>query len=355
MVQHKHEDGEMHWLSPNEPPFQISGFAWWSQEHKYRRLPVVGAGAIREEVDELANHTAGGQIRFQTNATKLIIKVRLFGPNNMEHIPGTAVNGFDCYLGLPGEQLYYSTTRFPHNADEYESVLFTFVEPELRCITLNFPLYQGVHEVQIGVNTDAKMMEYPPYDIEGKVIVYGTSITQGGCASRPGMAYSNILSRRFNIEFINLGFSGNGKGDPEIAEFISQIEKPECLVLDYDANCVNLDGLITTMSEFIRIFRRRHSKVPILVVSRTPCGYEHAQSSAYEERVARRNYQSGLVRELRDQGDRFIYFCDGADLLGEVWNECTVDGLHPTDLGFMQIANGLTPILKDILTSLRDD
>ncbi|MBP1993712.1 SGNH/GDSL hydrolase family protein [Paenibacillus eucommiae] len=349
MVQIDPEDEELLWLSPYEPPFQISGFAWWSQERKYRRLPVVVAGAIREEVDNLANHTAGGQIRFQTNATQLMIKVRLYGPNNMDHITATAVNGFDCYLGLPGSQLYYGTTRFPHNADEYESVFFKSVEPELRCITLNFPLYQGVHEVQIGVNSDAKMMEFPPYDSDGKVILYGTSITQGGCASRPGMAYSNILSRRFNIEFINLGFSGNGKGDPEIAEYISQIEKPGCLVLDYDANCVNLNGLITTMPEFIRIFRSRHSEVPILVVSRTPCGYEQVKSSTYEERVARRNYQSGLVREHREQGDRFIYFCDGADLLGEVWDECTVDGLHPTDLGFMLIANGLTPILKDIL------
>lgn len=352
MVRHDVEDKEVRWFSPAEPPLRISGFAWWSREHRFRRLPVVDAGAIREEVDDLANHTAGGQIRFQTDATHLRIKARLYGPNNMEHMTSTAVNGFDCYVGLPGFQLYYGITRFPHGADAYESLFYEFVEPEPRCITLNFPLYQGVHEVLIGVNSDATMTEYPPYDNEGKVILYGTSITQGGCASRPGMAYSNILSRRFNNEFINLGFSGNGKGDPEIAEFISRIEKPSCVVLDYDANCDNLDALISTMPEFIRIVRSRHPEVPILVVSRTPCGYEQLNPSAYEDRVARRDYQRRLVRELRDNGDRFISFCDGADLLGVVWNECTVDGLHPTDLGFMQIADGLTPILKDILRKI---
>ncbi|WP_256756851.1 SGNH/GDSL hydrolase family protein [Cohnella sp. WQ 127256] len=342
------EDQELVWLSPSELPFQISGFAWWSKEHKFRRLPVVIEGAIRKEVDELADHTAGGQIRFQTNATLLKIKVKLFGPNSMDHIPSTAVTGFDCYLGLPGSQMYYGTTRFPQTADEYESA-FEFVEPDLRYITLNFPLYQGVHEVKIGVNKDAMVMEYPPYEHDGKIIVYGTSITQGGCASRPGMAYSNILSRRINIEFINLGFSGNGKGDPEIADLISTIEKPRCLILDYETNCATLEDLMTTLPEFIRIIRSRHSEVPILIVSRLPFGNEHAKSSSYEDRMASRNYQCELVKELQEQGDRFVYFCDGADLLGEIWNECTVDGVHPTDLGFMQMANGLTPLLEDIL------
>lgn len=349
MEQPNRENEELQWYSPAEPPFQFAGFAWWQQEHKYRRLPVTAPKAIRKEVDDLANHTAGGQIRFRTNAVKLAIQVKLSGPNNSEHIPATAVNGFDCYLGAPGSQLYYGTTRFPHDADQYEYVFFESFEPEFRCITLNFPLFQGVHDVQIGVNTDAVMMEYPPYDSEGKVVLYGTSITQGGCASRPGMAYTNILSRRFNLEFINLGFSGNGKGDPEVAAFIAQIEKPACIVLDYDANCGHIDELTTTMPGFIRILRSRHAKVPILVVSRIPYGYEHARTSSYQERVAKRNYQSELVGELQSQGDRFISFCDGAELFGAAWNECTVDGVHPTDLGFMHIANGLTPILKNIL------
>ncbi|QGQ99695.1 hypothetical protein EHS13_34960 [Paenibacillus psychroresistens] len=343
---------ELQWNSPVEAPFQISGFAWWSKEQKFRRLPVVEPGAIRQELDDLADNTSGGQIRFQTNATKLVIKVKLFGPNTAEHITGTAVNGFDCYLGKPGSQLYYGTTRFPHDSDQYEYVFFEALEAEMRCITLNFPLCQGVHEVLIGLNEDANIFNFPAYATDQRIVLYGTSITQGGCASRPGMSYTNILSRRFDLEFINLGFSGNGKGDPEIAEMINEIADPSCIVVDYDANNPHIDDLIRTMPEFIRILRSRNTEVPILVLSRIPYSFEHANTSAYEDRIARRNYQSELVKELQAKGDSMIYFHDGAELFGEIWNDCTVDGIHPTDLGFMQIANGLTPILKDILKLL---
>ncbi|MFD2333632.1 SGNH/GDSL hydrolase family protein [Cohnella sp. GCM10020058] len=340
---------ELLWHAPDEPPFQIAGFAWRTKERKYRRLPTVAPGAIREILDELANHTSGGQIRFRTNATKLAIQVKLFAPNTAEHIPATAVNGFDCYLGAPGEQRYFGTTRFPYDADHYEYVFFEGLEAAQRCVTLNFPLFQGVHEVRIGVNPSADISAFPAYASDRKVVLYGTSITQGGCASRPGMSYTNLLSRRFDREFINLGFSGNGQGDPEIARFMTEIDDPGCIVLDYDANNPNIDNLIRTMPEFIRILRSRHANVPILVLSRIPYGYEHTQTSSCLDRIARRDYQKEWVEALRRQGDRFVHFYDGAHLLGECWNECTVDGVHPTDLGFMRIADALTPVLAPIL------
>ncbi|REE68103.1 SGNH-like hydrolase/esterase family protein [Paenibacillus taihuensis] len=337
------------WLSPLEAPFRLSGFAWGTYGGKYRRLPVVEPGVLRQAVDELANNTAGGQIRFRTNATKLAIQAKLYASNTAEHIPATAVNGFDCYLGDHASQLYYGTTRFPYDADHYEYVFYEDLTSEMRGVTLHFPLFQGVHEVQIGVNADAVIEEPFAYDSDGKVIVYGTSITQGGCASRPGMAYSNILSRRFNLEFINLGFSGNGQGDPEVATFINDINYPNVVVLDYDTNCPTPQKLKDTMPEFIRIIRGKHPKVPIIVVSRIPFGFEHAKRSSYHDRIERMTFQRELVDTLRSQDDGFIHFCDGADLLGDIWNECTVDGIHHTDLGFMQLANGLTSILQNIL------
>lgn len=340
---------ELKWLSPDDPELELRGLAWWATEGKFRRLPVTAPGEIREVLDDLANHTAGAQLRFQTNASKLVVKVRLAGKNEAEHMAATGVNGIDCYLGVPGEQLYYGTTRFPHDSDGYESVLYESLDPEMRCVTLNLPLFQGLLELRIGVNPDAGFKSFPPYEEDGRIILYGTSITQGGCASRPGMAYSNILSRRFNLEFVNLGFSGNGQGDPEIARFIAAIERPRCLVLDYDANCPDLAMLAGTMPGFIRIFRERHPDVPLLVVSRIPYGYEHTRTVSRQERLEKRDFQSGLVKELREAGDERIFFCDGADLLGDAWNECTVDGVHPTDLGFLRIADGLTPVLKEIL------
>ncbi|SFB29344.1 Lysophospholipase L1 [Cohnella sp. OV330] len=341
----------LRWHSPGRAPFQIAGFAWWQTERKYRRLPTVEPGAIREILDELADHTSGGQIRFATDATKLVIKAKLFAPNVAEHVAATAVNGFDCYLGEPGSQLYYGTTRFAHDSAEYEYVFYENLQPEMRYVTLDFPLFQGVRDVQIGMNADARVFEFPAYSTGSKVVLYGTSITQGGCASRPGMSFTNILSRRFDVEFINLGFSGNGKGDPEIARMIGDIEDPACIVVDYDANNVHADDLIRTMPEFLRILRSHHAEVPILVLSRIPYGYEHTNTASCEDRIVRRDFQKNLVASLQHEGDRFIDFHDGADLLGDSWNECTVDGVHPTDLGHMRIADGLTPLLREILQS----
>ncbi|MGO4276553.1 SGNH/GDSL hydrolase family protein, partial [Paenibacillus sp. TAF58] len=166
---------------------------------------------------------------------------------NMYHMTATGQCGFDCYIGGPGEQLYYSTTVYDHTLAEYEAVIFKDMAREYRIMTLNFPLYQGVEEVWIGLDQEAQIDPPQPYDSSKKIIVYGTSITQGGCASRPGMAYTNILSRRFNREFLNLGFSGNGKGEPELAQILSDIPDPACLILDYEANCVSTEMLQTTL------------------------------------------------------------------------------------------------------------
>lgn len=182
------------------------------------------------------------------------------------------------------------------------------------------------------------------------MIVYGTSITQGGCASRPGMCYTNILSRRINREFINLGFSGNGKGEPEVARVISTIDRPGLFVLDYEANCNDYDRLSATLPAFIRILRNAHPTVPILAASKIPYATEAWHPVAVEKRLRNRDFQRQLVEECRAAGDTNVHFLDGSGLLGEEgWQECTVDSVHPNDLGFMRIADGLEPVIQGIL------
>src|SRR5690606_269350 len=101
----------------------------------------------------------------------------------------------------------------------------------------------------------------------GRLVVYGTSITQGGCASRPGMAYPSILARRLGIETLNLGFSGNGRGEPEVAHILAQLENVSCFILDYESNVPVAEDLRTTLTAFIPILRERHPDVPIIVIS----------------------------------------------------------------------------------------
>jgi lysophospholipase L1-like esterase len=344
------EETDLRWLSPGEAPLRLSGFPWFREERKYRRLPVQPSHPIRPEVDALANSTAGGQIAFRTDSSKLAVRVVLAGKAGMYHMPATGQCGFDLYAGAPGEQLkYVATSRYDHTQTEYEAVLFTFPQRELREVTLNFPLYQGVREVWVGIEPDAEVAAPTPYRSGRKVIVYGTSITQGGCASRPGMAYTNILSRRIPLEFVNLGFSGNGKGEPELARIIAQIEDPALLALDYEAN-VGVDQMRDTLPEFIRIYRETHPHVPILVISRIRYARDRFEPALLQKRLEMRRIESETVEALRRQGDANVHFFDGSELLGsDDWEECTVDGIHPTDLGFLRMADGLAPVFRKLL------
>lgn len=158
------------------------------------------------------------------------------------------------------------------------------------------------------------------------------------------MAYSNILSRKFPIEIVNLGFSGNAQGEPELAHLISQIDEPALLVLDYEANTPSTERLQESLPEFIRIYRSRHPEVPILVISQIRLAKEAFDENMFRLREERKQLQMAIVERLQQEGDANLHFCDGAELLGADYQECTTDGIHPSDLGYFRIAETLSPI-----------
>lgn len=336
----------LQWHSPLEAPFLVAGFGWFQAERLYRRLPAVPDVPVRPEVDALSNCTSGGQIRFRTDSRTVSVRVRLTSGSGMYHMPPTGECGMDAYIGGPGRWIHAGTASFKPGQEEYESSLFTCEDAEERSFMLNMPLYQGVRELWIGLEPGAKVWAPEPYDSSKKVILYGTSITQGGCASRPGMSYPNILSRHIHLEFINLGFSGNGKGEPELAMLASQISDPACFVIDYEANCGGTEEYRHTLPGFIKTYREAHPDVPIILVSRIPHGAESFKPEIREGRLARLKFQSELVAERNKAGDRHIVFVDGSDLLGDDPGEAMVDGVHPTDLGFQRIADGLLPVIR---------
>jgi len=343
------EDAPLQWHSPKEPPFQVAGLAWFAEEELYRRLPMKPGHPIRPAVDALANHTSGAQLRFRTNSARLSVRVRLLSPSGMNHMPATGQCGFDCYLGTAEGLKYCSTTKFPRDDIAYECALLNFSASEMRDVVLNFPLYQGVEEVLIGLDSDAGIESPAPYANDRRVIVYGTSITQGGCACRPGTSYTNILSRCLNVEFINLGFSGNGRGDPELAHLIAEIERAGCYVLDYEANAT--ETYYDTLEPFIGILRDAAPDTPILVVSRILPAGDQFDEEGRARRKAMREFAQGVVGKLQNAGDENLRFVDGAGLLGENWEECTVDGSHPSDLGFMRMADALEGVVYRMLNA----
>jgi len=217
----------------------------------------------------------------------------------------------------------------------------------MRNITLNFPVYQGVRQMQIGLTPDAHIAPPPPWSVDGRIAIYGTSITQGGCASRPGMAYTNILSRALNMEVINLGFSGNGRGEPEIVRLMADISNPRLFVLDYEANSTG--QLANTLTGAIRILRDKHHAVPIMVVSRIAFSTDVTHGESLRMRESSRDMQANIVRDLRRGGDTGIHFVDGSVLLWVDFDECTVDGIHPNDLGFTRIDRQIESEIINIL------
>lgn len=345
----EHNFISLKWFSPLNPPFQITGFPWLKEEGKYRRLTLSPKFVLPAKVNELADCTAGGQIRFQTNSTKVSIRVSLRGTGNMYHMPETGQCGFDCYIEKNGQLWYHSSAQFDPGKPQYESVLFEQGERQFQAFVLYFPLYQGVKEVEVGLAPESSITASPAFASNKRVVLYGTSITQGGCASRPGMAYTNILSRRFPMEFINLGFSGSGLGEPEVAKAIRDIPDQACLVLDYEANCPSVEHMERTLPEFIKIYRENHAVVPILVLSKIRYAREIFDEQLLETRLMMKQIQIRIVDEFRKRGDAHIHFYDGSELLGADFHECSVDGTHPTDMGFVRMANELTPVFKNLL------
>jgi len=335
------------WLDPREVPFKLSGFEWIQEDNIYRRLPVRPDWEIRDAVDQLANHTAGGQIRFRSNSKKILIRVELREKSGMYHMPATGQSGFDLYMKDGEVQRYVRTTRFPADTISYQVELLDSDQKQMRDFTLNFPLYNGVNSVLVGIEAQSRIRTPKPFSRPGKIVIYGTSITQGGCVARPGMAYSNILSRKLDVAFVNLGFSGNGRGEPALAHLINQISGTSFIILDYEANAGNT--IFNTLDPFVAILREKHPDTPILIMSKIRYASEPLGSPADKELMSRRDFQRNLVDEKRISGDKNIYFLDGSEILGDDYDECTVDGTHPTDLGSARIADALLPAIEEIL------
>lgn len=349
MVLKKADADGIIWFDAHEKPFGLVGFEWIKHDSVYRRLPVNPDWEITKQVDGLANHTAGGQVRFSTNSKKILVKVELAGKSNMYHMPATGQSGFDLYIREYGVQRYITTTRFAPDSTHYKYELYKSDDSKFHDFTINFPLYNGVKSLQIGVEQGSVIQAPPAFSFSGKIVIYGTSITQGGCVSRPGMAYSNILSRKLDAQFVNLGFSGNGKGEPALAHLINQISDVSFIILDYEANAGKT--IKNTLDPFIEILREQHPETPLLVMSKIRYARHFNNSSANELYFELRKFQKNLVDKRVTGGDNNIYFLDGSEVLGDDYFECTVDGVHPSDLGSDRIANALLTAIQSIVFS----
>jgi len=326
---------------------KVYGLNWFEKDKLYIRCPkekIEEINGLAEGLYSLVEQPSGGMIAFYSNTTTLKIDVEMGGNFHMAHMAFTGQGGCDLYMGTSmSDLMFYKTASFNINNLNYSFTFFENIEKKKRLFLINLPLYASINNIFINVDVDASV-ESPNLFDKGRVVVYGTSITQGGCASRPGSSYTNALSRRMGYEFMNFGFSGNGRGQKEIASMLSEIGNVKLFILDYEANAT-LEMLKNTLDAFIDTLRIKYPTTPIIVMSKVRMAIELHDKEAFERQRRSLNYQRSVVKK-HSINDPFIFFLDGHKIFGKYESEATVDGAHPTDLGFMLITDFLEKYLK---------
>lgn len=325
--------------------FPLFGKITEDTETRYERLPAELKAQSRQPVWNLGKNTAGLYLRFKSNTASVGLKWTLFQNRMMNHMTETGIKGFDLYCLRENRWVFVNSARPQSNSFTNDAVIITHMDTTMKEFMLYFPLYDGVVDLQIGVDSLATIAS-PSVDLPvtaKPVICYGTSIQQGGCASRPGMAHLNLLSRRFNREFVNLGFSGNAKLDYEIAEVIGNREA-SLIVLDFMPN-VSVELIEERLEKFYRIVRQKAPQTTILFVENP--NYPHATfDSRVRQIVDDKNEALHTVfHQLIASGETGIHIVPALGMIGED-NEATVDGVHFTDVGFMRYADHLYPYIK---------
>lgn len=264
----------------------------------------------------------------------------------MPHMTAAGVSGLDLYVRDAGQWRWIGGSR-PQNGKVSDQLLVRGLSRAKREYMLYLPLYNGIDSIELGLSPDATFEPAPDRYTDRKPIVfYGTSITQGGCASRPGMAYPSILGRALDWPTINLGFSGNGKTEPEMAALLAELD-PAVYVLDSLPN-LTVEQVGERVEPFIKTLRASHPETPIVLVENL--SYPDATLiDARRTKVVEANALLGkLYADLKKAGDKHLHYIAATSLLGGD-GEDTVDGTHPTDLGFSRMAQGMEPVLREAL------
>ena len=339
----------MIWYNPRQKPFRIDGFPYYNKEEAYRRMPLSRELGMPDAVYRLADETAGGQIRFHARFKELTLQVsRMEKPGFFDHVKSPHLaevtkGAFDLYLSKDGKDfIFYDVSKnMTNDPRHYCRKLVTLEESGEFDVLLNFPLYGGIDEVLIGLDDEAEVSQpWHRYQGEKKLLIYGSSIQQGACASRPGMGMGNLLSRWLNREVYNLGFNSSGKAEPEMARIIGDIPDVAALIISVEGNCPDSQWLDEKLRAFLEIYRQKNPDTPVLLLPFVISGLYALTPSKLQRRMTDRAIQQKIVEDRRAAGDRNIYLhlqdngiqreMDGVS----IWHEATVDGLHFTDLGF---------------------
>lgn len=329
-------------------PGVVEGKGWSDTAADFDRFPARARDVVRQPVWDLSRHSAGLSVRFTSNATRVRVRWTVTGERlALPHMPATGVSGLDLYANERGAWYFVGGAR-PLESPTNDALVIAGLTPVAREFRLYLPLYNGVVRLEVGVPEEASFRFEPPSKTR-PVVVYGTSITQGCCASRPGMSYTAMLGRRLDVPVINLGFSGNGKAEPEVARLLAELD-PAIYVLDALPN-LTPQQVVERMPGLIDTIRAARPRTPIVLVEHLLYPNLRFRSEKAADVATANASLRQIVESRRKAGDTRLVLVPSPTLLGAD-GDGTVDDSHPTELGFARMVDGLEPHLRRALAQV---
>lgn len=340
---------EIFWHDGSE--FPVEGQAWHVTAHPYDRLPASAESLVRPKVWELAQNSAGLSLSFTTDSPEIHLRWKARFNNSMPHMNDIGIKGFDLYCRSEKDHDWkWAGSAKGWNAGPYfQSKIIDKMDRSTKKFRLYFPLYDAPDSLEIGIVSGAAIQPYHHQYKTGKPIVfYGTSITQGGCASRPGLAYPAIIGRELNMPTVNLGFSGNGNMEIVLADLLAGIDAA-CFVLDCLPN-MTPEMVSERVVPFVNGLRQARPTMPIILVSTAQTANAWLTDSTrmiLEQKNANLLTAYETLRQIQKSP---LYLLRPEDL-NFPDNEGTVDGTHLNDLGFVRFAERLMPTIRKALNN----
>jgi hypothetical protein len=343
-------DAEVVWCDIKKAPFSLHGFYNPYGEEYYRRLPPDVAAATSEGVNKLARESAGGRVRFSTDSPYIAVRTKFRVVGRSSHLTLISSAGFDLYTDGEFGSRFIKEFRMPYDMkDSYEQIVY--LDGKMRTYTVNFPVHSVVESLEIGLKPSAKLGEAKPYrDIE-PIVIYGSSIVHGTAATRPGLTYPAIISRELNVDYRNIGFSGQAKGGRAIAEWMATLPM-SVFVCDYDHNTPTTDHLKATHYALYETIREKNPDLPYIMISRPDYW---TMPNEWDAILDRRDVIISSYLKARANGDKNVYFIDGLSFnYAPHQYDMTVDGCHPNDAGFVRMADAIGSVIRHALEKKRE-
>lgn len=339
-------DTEVIWYDVRKAPFSLHGFYAPETSPIFCRVPEEIAAATSEGVHKLSRESAGGRVRFSTDSPYIAIRAKFRVVGRSPHLTLLSSSGFDLYTDGAFGSRFIKEFRMPYDmTDSYEQIV-QLDGSVMRSYTIHFPVHAVVESLEVGLKPDASLSAPIPYRPILPVLFYGSSIVHGTAATRPGLIYPAIIARELNLDFYDIGFSGQAKGEPVLAEWMATLPM-SVFVCDYDHNAPNAEHLDHTHHRMYEIIRQKNPDVPYIMITRP----DYWTCPREQEAILRR--RDSIMRsylKARETGDTNVYFIDGLSFNTSPHTyDMTVDGVHPNDAGFIRMADSIGTVIRHAL------